>query len=120
MAASPPDKSEGTPDPLTWPALLAKWTEFAQASVAFPRTQEGDRWRAAVPAIITLQAVTFAMGEVGELAIDERALALDRAAILIRKHERELTALWPTGVPNQMAELLADAKASLVAVGGRL
>src|SRR5262245_40321112 len=48
---------------LTWPALLGHWTAFAQNSLALPKTADGDRWRAAVPAIIGLQALTHALGD---------------------------------------------------------
>jgi len=87
-----------------WPMLLAKWTEFAKASVAFPRTPEGDAWRAAVPSVITLQAVAMALGELVERlegpeaqrpARADVALALDKAGVLIDQHERTLLGLWP-------------------------
>ena len=104
---------------LTWPALLARWTDFAQSSLAFPRTTDGDRWRNAVPAIIGLQAVTFALAEVDTLAADERALARDRAAVLIRRHEAEFRAAWPGETLHlELETLLADAKAALAAIKG--
>ena len=69
-----------TANDLTWPALLAHWTGFAQSSLALPRNSDGDRWRSAVPAIINMQAVTFALADLGKLAAPgERALALDKA-----------------------------------------
>jgi hypothetical protein len=108
------------PEPLadmTWPALLAHWTDFARASIALPRNSEGDRWRAAVAPIIGLQAVTFALGDLGRLGSgEERALALDRAAILIDRHGAELAALWP-GQPldPHLTGLIADARACLAA-----
>ena len=37
------------PSDLTWTALLARWIEFAKASVALPDDAEGDRWRSSVP-----------------------------------------------------------------------
>src|SRR5690606_3499041 len=80
---------------LTWPARLGVWTEFAQASVALPKTAEGERWKKAVPAIISLQAVTFALRDLGRLrSREERALALDKADMLIRRHVREVHDLW--------------------------
>lgn len=107
---------------LTWPALLAHWTAFAKASLALPKNAEGDRWRAAVPAIIGLQAVTFALGDLDRLraapsdADGERALAIDRAELLIRKHGAELHDLW-AGEPlhPELARLIEDARAALAA-----
>lgn len=117
---------------LTWPALLAHWTAFAQASLALPKTAEGDRWRAAVPAIVGLQAVTFALadldrlrtggegGESGEVGGEreggERALAIDRADMLIRKHSAQLHDLW-AGEPlhPEIARMIEDARAALAA-----
>jgi len=104
---------------LTWPALLAHWTQFAQSSLALPKTAEGDRWRAAVPAIIGLQAVTFALGDLDRLADGaggERALALDKSDLLIRKHAAELHDLW-RGEPlhAELATLIDDARAALAA-----
>lgn len=109
---------------LTWPALLAHWTQFAQSSLALPKTAEGDRWRAAVPAIIGLQAVTFALGDLDRLADassggaagGERALALDKSDMLIRKHAAELHELW-RGEPlhAELDSLVSDARAALAA-----
>lgn len=110
---------------LTWPALLAHWTAFARSSVALPKNAEGDRWRAAVAPIIGLQAVAFALGDLdrldespgatGDTEPDgERALALDKAEILINQHAGELARLWP-GEPlhPELASLVADARAAL-------
>jgi len=112
---------------LTWPALLAHWTAFAQASLALPKTAEGDRWRAAVPAIIGLQAVTFALADLDRLRKDggggggggeggERALAIDRAEMLIRKHSGQLHELW-AGEPlhPELVKMIDDARTALAA-----
>jgi hypothetical protein len=106
------------PHVLTWTALLGKWVEFARASVALPRDAEGDAWRGSVAAIINLQAVTFALGEVAELAADERALALDKAAILIDRSTADLKARWVMqGLPEMVEELIADASGALAKAG---
>ncbi len=102
------------PHALTWTALLGKWVEFAQASLALPRDAEGDAWRASVPAIINLQAVTFALSEVGELPEDERALAMDKAEILVDRSARELGAIWRnSALPAMLIELIGDAQTAL-------
>src|SRR5688500_18821296 len=110
------------PADLTWPALLAHWTAFAQASLALPKTAEGDRWRAAVPSIVGLQAVTFALADLDRLRAGEedsggeRALAVDRADMLIRRHGEQLHDLW-AGEPlhTELARMIEDARAALAA-----
>jgi hypothetical protein len=107
------------PPQVTWAALLGRWTEFARASVALPRNAEGDRWRRAVPAIIGLQAVTYGLGEMDRLAPDERALGLDRAAVLIDRHAAELCALWGAApARHELAELIADSRSALRVAAG--
>ncbi|HMN40832.1 MAG TPA: hypothetical protein PKE29_08285 [Phycisphaerales bacterium] len=105
---------------LTWPALLARWTAFAQSSLALPKTSDGDRWRSAVPAIINLQAVTFALGDLDTLSLDgERALAIDKADIIIRSSTGQLHALWrPDPLPSEVVGLIQDAGVALEAVRG--
>ena len=96
---------------LTWASLLAKWTEFAQAAVGLPEDADGDRWRAAVPSIITLQAVTQALGELDLIADDERALALDRAEILCREHAGQVHELWRGEMlPAEVSALVQDSR----------
>lgn len=116
---------------LTWPALLAHWTAFAQASLALPKSAEGERWRGSVASIISLQAVTFALGDLDRLARDdggtehpgeegrgegERAFALDKAEILIRTHAAELHTIW-RGEPlhDELETIIADARIALSA-----
>lgn len=108
-----------TPD-LTWAALLAHWTAFAQSTLALPSTAQGDRWRSATPAIIGLQAVTHALADLDKLDAasaapeGERALALDKAELLIRQHGAELHALW-SGEPlhEEVSALIDDARRAL-------
>ena len=91
------DRSSGRDDAtrvLTWAALLGKWTELARASVAFPKTSEGAKWRKSVPDLIGLQAITHALGEFDLLADDEQGLALDRAALGIETHAANLVELF--------------------------
>lgn len=95
---------------LIWAALLARWTAFARASLALPRDAEGDRWRRAVPSIVGLQAVAHALGEGPSLARDELALGLDRASLLIDRHEGELRALWSGALHPELESLVGDAR----------
>ncbi len=101
---------------LTWASLLAHWAEFAAASRGLPGTSDGTRWKRAVPEIIGLQAVTFALAEAHELPGDEFALAQDRAEILIRGHAGALARLWHVEpLPAQVEELIRDAQGALAA-----
>lgn len=79
---------------LTWVALLGKWTELARASVAFPKTSQGAKWRKSVPDLIGLQAITHALGEIDLLREEEQGLALDRAALGIETHAANLVELF--------------------------
>lgn len=79
---------------LTWAALLGKWTELARASVAFPKTSQGAKWRKSVPDLIGLQAITHALGEIDLLREEEQGLALDRAALGIETHAANLVELF--------------------------
>lgn len=103
---------------MSWAGLLAHSTALAKASLALPRDAEGDRWRAAVPAIVSLQAVTHALAEIDALdrcgPPGERALALDKAEMLIRRDSMTLETLWlPSPVHDALAGLIADARGAL-------
>ena len=100
---------------VTWPALLAHWLTFAKASIAFPQTAEGDRLRAAVPSIINLQAVTFALAELRLLPVADRPAAIDRAAHLIAQHTDLLSRLFATDPNPEITTLISDARAALAA-----
>lgn len=96
---------------MTWAALLAKWTEFAQSALALPDDDEGGRLKQAVPSIIALQAVTHACAEIRDLPVDERALGEDKADMLIKKHASELNTIWRGQVmPEAIIELVEDAQ----------
>lgn len=101
------------PEILTWTALLGRWIEFAKASVAIPKDADGENWRKSVPAVINLQAVTFALAELGELAVEDRPVALDRAEVLIDDNTGKLAAIWGTGLPESLLEINADAQKAL-------
>jgi hypothetical protein len=99
---------------LTWSMLLAKWTDFAKASVAFPKTPDGDRWRAAVPSIINLQAVTLALRELDRLSPADRPPSRDKAALLIDRAAATIQSLWPdTPLHPELHTLIHDARAAL-------
>lgn len=116
---------------LTWAALLGKWTELARASVAFPKTSEGAKWRKSVPDLIGLQAITHALGEIELLREEEQGLALDRAALGIETHAANLVELFAddredpeleeglTGI-EEIDELIDEAREAWdIAAGGQ-
>ncbi len=105
------------PDRLTWLVLLARWTDFARSAVALPTDADGRRLRDSIADIITLQAVWFALQHLQELDPAEQALGLDRAGVLIEKHEAALRKRW-ADVPAGIEELIGDAKRQLAAAGG--
>jgi hypothetical protein len=107
------EPSESSPDrELTWAILLARWTEFARASVALPTEGTGGKWRAAVADIISLQAVTEALSEVDDLTGEGgRAHGLDLAGVQIKTHAGNLHAIWhDEPLPEQIVLLIDDAR----------
>ena len=89
--------------------------DFARASVALPADAGGDAWRASVPAVINLQAVTFALAEIGELPPGERAWARDKAEVLVARSVGEIETAWRgTAMSASLVEIIADARAALV------
>lgn len=101
---------------LTWAALLAHWTDLARSAVALPEGEQGRRWRASVAPAITLHALAMALGEVDRLAMDERALAIDRAQILIDREGGALREVWDgAAMPGGLATLIEDAEHALQA-----
>ena len=100
LTDAPPTRDESPPaDPLpveqlTWAVLLGRWVEFARSAVALPDDAAGRRWRAVVPDMIQLQAVWFALESWPQLAPQQRALALDRAEVLVDRHHRNILRAW--------------------------
>lgn len=96
---------------MTWAYLLARWTEFARASVSFPDDGMGKRWKAVVPNIIGLQALTHALAEAKHLSADEHALALERAELGIRTHAGKIHEVWRgEPMPDSLIELIDDTR----------
>lgn len=92
---TPGEESDGgAPSLVTWAALLAHWTRFAQSAVALPRDGEGARWRQCVPDVIALHAVTLACAGLDDLPEGERALGLDRAGLMVRRHAGNIHEAW--------------------------
>lgn len=101
---------------MTWALLLAKWTQLAQAGLALPKDAQGEAWRASIPPTITLQSVVFSLSEIGDLEPEERALGLDRGAILLRESAETIHRAWRgTPLPEKLDELIRDARLALEA-----
>ncbi len=96
------------PKKLTWAALLGHWIEFARSAVALPDNAEGQAWRRSIPDIIGLQALCMALNDMDDLAADERALGLDRARILAKKHVLALTQAFGNAQLHPMLRELID------------
>lgn len=99
---------------LTWPSLLAHWTSLARSALALPKDAEGDRWRAAVPSVIALQATAMALRQTDRLDDAQRAVAHDLSSVQIAEHAGVLNGLW-RGEPlhAELAALIADAREAL-------
>lgn len=106
------DRDQPSPGGLTWPMLLGRWVEFAQSAVSLPETGQAGRYRRSVPSLITLHAVTHAIGELDLLLPEDHPPAMDRAEILIRKSEHELREIWGDP-PPEIAVFVSEAYAAL-------
>jgi len=101
-------------DRVTWAALLGRWVTFARGALAWPNEGEGQLLRESVADLIMLQAVVFALEHLTELDAGERALGLDRAALLIEKHAGALAGRWGDNtMPPAMRELVGAARDQL-------
>lgn len=100
---------------LSWAALIGYWLDFARAAVCLPEDGEGAAWSSSVTPAITLQAVIFALEHLDDLDLEERALGLDRAAILVRDARQQLDDAWRSqgGTPDGVNELIAEAGRAL-------
>lgn len=103
------------PGDLSWTALLGQWVDFARASLALPDNAEGRRWQDSVTPIITLQAVTFALGELDTLAVTDRAHAADRASVLIKQQAEAIEHVWgdAEALPPMIDDVLDAALSTL-------
>jgi len=100
-------------DAFTWAALLARWMDLAKAAVAMDQgggggSLPGGGWRRGVPALITFEALSHAMGQLGMLPPDERSFALDQAVVLLEARRADLEDAFEEA-PNVIAEAEAAA-----------
>jgi hypothetical protein len=99
-------------DPLTWAVLLAQCTEFARSAVALPEDGEAGRHRRSVPHLITLAAITHALGQLDRLDEGEHALALDRSEIQIRDAIAALDMIWEGRDPPEAVWVFVEEAAA--------
>lgn len=107
------------PERLTWAVLLARWTEFARSAVALPEAGEPGLVKQSVTDIITLQAVWFALKQSDELNDAEKAIGLDRAGLLIRRHRDAIRARFGDApMPDDLKSLLDDVTEAFQSASG--
>lgn len=100
-----------SPDVESWVGLLSLWMEFAKTASALPDDDLGDRWREAMPHVVTLLATSRALDEIGCLGWSEHGVALDRSEFGIKRAAAGINAVWhgepmPEGVLATMEEAL--------------
>lgn len=99
---------------MTWTALLAHWTGVAQAAKALPDEGDSGRLKRSLPEIIGLQAVAFAMADLDRVLSHERAMAIDKASVLVRRHASAINDLWRgEPLPPAVEEVIDDARLAL-------
>jgi len=122
-AGAGPDHAVPTPDGVldpitdlgTWSALLGHWMALVKAGEGLRRAAETDpdaaRWRASIPEVVTLQAITFALGDLARLPEADRPLARDRADLGVVAAASALDAVWRgVEMPESVLEIAADAR----------
>ena len=114
MEDAPKHRSELPTDLVTWTTLLGHWTDLVKAGEGLRRAADFDadaaRWRDSIPEVITLQAITFALGDVDRLDASDRGLARDRAGIGIEAASGVLESVWEgVSIPGGLLEIADDA-----------
>ena len=112
----PPDDGSDLPTAVvTWTTLLARWTALVKAGeglvLATPDEADAQRWRASIPEIVILQAVTFALGDLESLAGIDRSIARDRADLAVTESCGRLDGVWRgLEMPAGLLEVASDAR----------
>ena len=100
---------------VTWTTLLARWTALVKAGeglvLAAPDDADAQRWRASIPEILTLQSVTFALGDLESLPVADRSIARDRADLAVTESSGRLDEIWRgLEMPSGLLEVASDAR----------
>jgi len=101
------------PDPMTWTALLAYWMDLARAARAFDAAPTGP-WQQAMPALITFEALARCLPHIQALPVEERAVALDKAGVLLEARRADVEDAFDMQ-PDVLAEADASADAAIAA-----
>lgn len=110
-----PSGLDGVTELGTWAALLGHWTALVKAGEAVVRATPEDRtahrWRDSITELVTLQAVTFALGDLTRLPVADRALARDRADLAVTSAAAALDVVWRgEEMPGSILEVSDDAR----------
>jgi hypothetical protein len=102
----------------TWSALLSHWIALVKAGEglvqAAPDDLDAARWRASIPEVVSLQAITFALGDLAQLPAADRPLARDRADLGVTAAASKLDEIWRgEEMPESVLEIAADARRSV-------
>ncbi len=114
---------DSTTDPITdpitnlgtWSALLGHWIALVKAGEglvqAAPDDLDAARWRASIPEVVTLQAITFALSDLPRLPEADRPLARDRADLGVTAAASALDEIWHgVEMPESVLEIAGDAR----------
>ena len=112
---SPKEGSDLPTAVVTWTTLLARWTALVKAGeglvLAAPDDADAQRWRASIPEVVTLQSITFALGDLASLATVDRSIARDRADLAVTESSGRLDEAWRgLEMPPALLEVAADAR----------
>ena len=106
---------------MTWSVLISRWMAFAQSALALPDTANGRAWKAAVPSIITLQALFFALRESEELPSEEQAVGYDRSMVQMNDCIGKLKTIFEgESLHPMLTDLIEDLTEELRVVAKRL
>lgn len=101
--------------------MLAHWTDLARATALPTDDPDWRRLSACVGDVVTLQAVTLALGELASCDPATQALGADRAAVLIERATAGVARAWRNQpYPPQLRGLLDDARTALEQAQARL
>lgn len=116
MEDAPTPTSKLPTELVTWTTLLGHWTDLVKAGEGLRRSSDEDdrAWRASIPEVIRLQAITFALAELDRIEVPDRGLARDRAAIGVEEASARLDVLWSgVSMPEALLEIAGDASLAL-------
>lgn len=95
--------------------MLSRWISLVKAGeglvLAAPGDADARRWRESIAEIVSLQAVTFALGDLSSIPEVDRPLARDRADLAVTEAAGALDRIWKgEEMPEALLEVAADAR----------